>query len=362
MTRPARVTVDLAALRHNLERVRALAPGRRVMAVIKADAYGHGIERAARALAGADAFGVSCLEEAQLLRAAGVTRPIVLLEGPFARTELADIAALGLDVVVHSPAQLDMLEHASLPRPLTAWLKVDSGMHRLGFDPEEAQEAYRRLKTCAVVAPAIRLMTHFARAGVADDGMTARQMARFETACAGLPGERSLANSAAILTCPESHGDWVRPGLMLYGVSPLAPAIGAAHGLRPAMALHSELIAVRRVRAGEPVGYGAAWTCPEDMPIGVVAAGYGDGFPRHAQSGTPILVDGARCAIIGYASMDMLTVDLRAAPGARVGAPVELWGPALPIEEIAGHAGTVPYELLCGVHRQRLSFIENGEG
>ena len=362
MTRPARVTVDLDALRHNLQRVRALAPGSRVMAIIKADAYGHGIERAAKALSSADAFGVSCLEEAQRLRESGVLLPIVLLEGPFSGTELDEIARLNLDIVIHCPEQLALLEKSKLSPPLGAWLKLDSGMHRLGFDPADVQPAWQRLRACGAVRAPIRLMTHLARAGNPGDAMTALQLQRFAEICAGLPGERSIANSAAILSCPESHAQWVRPGLMLYGVSPLLSGRGADYGLRPVMGLHSELISVRQVRAGECVGYGASWSCPEDMPIGVVAAGYGDGFPRHARSGTPILVGGARCAIIGFPSMDMLTVDLRAAPAAQVGTAVELWGANLPIEDIAAHSGTVPYELLCGVHRQRLRFTEYGQG
>jgi alanine racemase len=362
MTRPARVTVDLDALRHNLQRVRALAPGSRIMAIVKADAYGHGIERAARALTGADAFGVSCLEEAQRLRDAGVLLPVVLLEGPFAATEFKDIVALKLETVIHSPAQLEMLSESGVRGLPGVWLKVDSGMHRLGFDPDDVRGAWDRLRSESIATGPIRLMTHLARAGIPGDTMTSQQLRRFAGICAGLPGERSAANSAAILSCPDSHGNWVRPGLMLYGVSPMTTGQGGDLGLRPAMTLSSELISVRRVRAGEPVGYGAAWICPEDMPIGVVAAGYGDGFPRHARSGTPILVDGRRCAIIGFPSMDMLAVDLRNAPDAVVGTPVELWGPDLPIEEIATQAGTVAYELLCGVHRQRLSFRENGPG
>ena len=362
MTRPARVTVDLDALRHNLHRVRALAPASRVMAIIKADAYGHGIERAAKAFAGADAFGVSCLEEAQRLREAGVRLPVILLEGPFSGTELSEIARLNLEIVVHCPAQLELLEKSRLSQPVAAWLKVDSGMHRLGFDPDGVRSAWQRLQACGVIGAPIRLMTHLARAGTPGDTMTVRQLRTFAEACADIPGERSIANSAAIVSCPESHAEWVRPGLMLYGVSPMLSGRGRDHGLRPVMGLHSELISVRQVRAGESVGYGASWSCPEDMPIGVVATGYGDGFPRHAQSGTPILVGGKRCAIIGFASMDMLTVDLRNAPDAQVGAAVELWGANLPIEDIAAHAGTVPYELLCGVHRSRLQFTEYGQG
>lgn len=362
MTRPARVIVDLDALRHNLQRVRALAPASRVMAIIKADAYGHGIERTANALPNADAFGVSCLEEAQRLRDAGVRRPVVLLEGPFSIAEFRYIAALELEIVVHTPAQLDQVDRAGASGPAGIWLKVDSGMHRLGFDPADVRAAWDRLRSGAAFGGPIRLMTHLARASMPGDPMTAMQLRRFAEICTDLPGERSIANSAAILSCPESHAQWVRPGLMLYGVSPLRSGNGAAFGLRPAMSLLSELISVRSVRAGESVGYGAAWTCPEDMPIGVVAAGYGDGFPRHARSGTPILVNGKRCAIIGYASMDMLTVDLRNAPEATVGTGVQLWGPGLPVEEIAAHSDTVPYELLCGVHRQRLRFSEHAQG
>lgn len=361
MTRPARVIVDLDALRHNLSRVRALAPAARVMAIVKADAYGHGLERVARALGMADAFGVACLEEAEQLHASGIHCPVVLLEGPFSGTELQAISRLGLEVVIHHPFQLELLERTRVPRPVRTWLKIDSGMHRLGFDPAAVPDAWARLHACRCVLSPPRLMTHLARAGVPGDPMTAGQLRAFETACGGLAGERSIANSAAIVAFPASHAQWVRPGLMLYGVCPIEGASAAEHGLRPAMTLCSELISIRQVKKGEPVGYGASWRCPEDMTVGVVAAGYGDGFPRHASSGTPILVNGTRCAIAGFASMDMLTVDLRPAPGANIGDRVELWGRSLPIEDIARHAGTVPYELLCGVHKQRLTFIEHGK-
>jgi alanine racemase len=360
MTRPARVIVDLSALRHNLSRVRVLAQRASVMAVIKADAYGHGIARAAQALAGADAFGVACLQEAQEILESKVRRPIVLLEGPFAAAELPQISRSGLEIVVHHEYQLQMLERTRLARPVRAWLKIDSGMHRLGFEPGSAAAAWRRLRECRSVDGAPRLMTHLARAAEAGDALTREQLRRFESVCAGLEGERSIANSAGILAWPESHADWVRPGLMLYGVSPLEGSTGAEHGLRPAMSFGSQLISVRRLAAGEPVGYGASWRCPEDMPVGVVAAGYGDGFPRHARTGTPVLVRGRRASLVGVASMDMLTVDLRAVPDAAVGDEVELWGGALPIEEVARHAGTIPYELLCGVQK-RLSFVAHGE-
>lgn len=361
MTRPARVIVDLAALRHNLSRVRALAPGTRVMAVVKADAYGHGIARAAQALAAADAFGVACLEEAQEVVEARVRRPIVLLEGPFAASELPQVSRSGFEIVVHSEAQLEMLEKTRLAKPIRCWLKIDSGMHRLGFEPAAAAAIWRRLRECRSVDGAPRLMTHLARAAHPGDELTREQLRRFSFACRGLEGERSIANSAGILAWPDSHADWIRPGLMLYGVSPMEKSAGTQHGLRPSMSFVSRLISVKRIAAGEAVGYGAAWRCPEDMAVGVVAAGYGDGFPRHACTGTPVLVRGVRTAIIGVASMDMLTVDLRPLPDAAVGDEVELWGSGLPIEEVARHAGTIPYELLCSVQK-RLSFVAHGEG
>jgi alanine racemase len=360
MTRPARVIVDLSALRHNLSRVRALAPGTKVMAILKADAYGHGIARATPALAGADAFGVACLEEAQEIMEARIRRPVVLLEGPFAASELPQISNSGFEIVVHHESQLDMLEKTRLARPIRCWLKIDTGMHRLGFEPAAAAAAWKRLRACRSSEGMPRLMTHLARASHPGDELTGEQLRRFETTCRGLEGERSIANSAGVLGWPDSRADWVRPGLMLYGVSPMENSAGVDHGLRPAMRFASRLISVKRVAAGESVGYGAAWRCPEDMAIGVVAAGYGDGFPRHAKTGTPVVVRGRRTTLIGVASMDMLTVDLRPVPGAVVGDEVELWGGALPIEEVARHAGTIPYELLCGVQK-RLSFVAHGE-
>ena len=356
MTRPARVVVDLDALRHNLARVRRFAPGARVMAVVKADAYGHGIERTAAALDGADAFGVACLEEAQQVRAAA-QQPVVLLEGPFTGAELECISRSGFEIVVHHHFQVEMLERVRLARPLRVWLKVDSGMHRLGFEPGEAAAVHARLQRCKSVAAPLRLMTHLANASNAEDDFTAVQIETFGRACAGLEGERSIANSAGVIAWPDSRCQWVRPGLMLYGVSPLSGTRASDHELRPVMALRSELISVKRLKRGDAVGYGGAWRCPQDMEVGVVAAGYADGYPRHAQSGTPVLVKDRRAGIVGIPSMDMLSVDLRNVSGAAVGDAVELWGPELPIEEVAEYAGTAPYELLCGVHK-RLSYVE----
>jgi len=331
------------------------------MAIVKTDAYGHGITRVARALSSADAFGVACLEEARQLRGSGIVQPIILLEGAYAAAELQEIGQLELDMVVHDVIQIEMLESARPEKPINVWLKVDSGMHRLGVLPGVFQDIWRRLQECRSVAKPVRLMTHLATASERTHPMTHMQLTCFKKLCGHLPVEKSIANSAGIIAFPESHADWVRPGLMLYGVSPLSDSTAADDGLAPVMSLRTEVIAVKKLHAGEPVGYGATWHCPEDMPVGVVAAGYGDGYPRHAPSGTPVLLNGQRVSLIGRASMDMLIVDLRKQPDARVGDPVVLWGDGLPIEEIAQHAGTIPYEILCGVHK-RVQFVEHGEG
>jgi len=359
MTRPTRALIDIEALRANLRRVRAAAPGARVLAVIKANGYGHGLVRSAGALRDADGFGVVSVEEGVVLREAGAAHPIVLLEGFFEPAELPEIARHRLSVVIHDERQLMALERASLPRPLSVWLKIDTGMHRLGFAAAQAQEAWRRLRVCAAVAPRIRLMTHLACADEPGIPVTAEQLRVFAEATAGLQGERSIANSAGILRSPASHADWVRPGLMLYGASPFADSVGADEGLRSAMSFMSRIIAINHLRRGDPVGYGGTWVCPEDMPVGVVAVGYGDGYPRHAAPQTPVWLRGRRAAIVGRVCMDMLCVDLRGFPDAGVGDDVELWGAHLPVEEVARAASTIPYELLCGV-APRVPFIESG--
>jgi alanine racemase len=358
MTRPAQVVLDLPALSHNLQRVRALAPGRRVMAVIKANGYGHGLIKSAAALRGCDAFALACLDEALLLHEAGVNHPMVLLEGFFSTREFPDLVRHRIAAVVHHQEQLRMLESERPHGPLAVWLKVDSGMHRLGIAPDQVAAVYQRLKALPGVALQ-GLMTHLASADEREDPATPQQLECFSRATSAYAEPKSIANSAAIVAWPQSHADWVRPGIMLYGVSPFAAETGADHGLRPAMGLHSQLIAVNRFRCGERIGYGGEWCCPEDMTVGVVAIGYGDGYPRHAPSGTPVLVNGQRVPLIGRVSMDMICVDLRSQPAARVGDPVCLWGPALPVEEIARCAATLPYELLCRVTpRVRVSQAE----
>lgn len=324
------------------------APGRRVAAAVKADAYGHGLIQVARVLE-ADAFAVAAIEEALVLREAGIDRTILLLEGVFEAAELPLCARHGLEVAVHHPEQVRMLELARLERPVRVWLKIDTGMHRLGLEPETTPAVFQRLRDCSSVAPAMGLMSHLARADERDCDYTLRQLQTFETATAGLLGERSLANSAGILGWPRTHFDWIRPGIMLYGASPFLDTLAPDEDLRPVMTFLTRLISIKRLRWGEPVGYGGTWVCPEDMDVGVAAVGYGDGYPRHAPSGTPVLVNGREAALIGRVSMDMITVDLRRRPEARIGDPVLLWGEGLPVERIARAAGTISYTLLCGV-------------
>lgn len=294
MTRPARAAVDLRALRENFEKVRQAAPASQVMAIVKANAYGHGLLPVARALPAADAFGVVGIEEGITLREAGFDRRIVLLEGPFEPADLRLVSGYRLDIVLHHAGQLDWLEQATLARPVDVWLKIDSGMHRLGFAPGSAVEIVARAQSLRQVGD-VRFMTHFACADEADNPATSIQLERFDAALGGLAGERTLANSAAVLNWPQTHADWVRPGIMLYGASPATGQTAGALGLQPVMTFSTRLIAVNACRKGDRIGYGGSWECPEDMPVGVAAVGYGDGYPRHAGNGMPVLVKG-HCA------------------------------------------------------------------
>lgn len=346
--RPAKAIIDLAALRHNLREARRRSTGAKVAAIVKANAYGHGAARVLPALAEADMLGVACIEEAQDLREAGACQPILLMEGVFQADELPLCASLDFEIAVHEPGQLAMLETASLERPLTIWLDVDTGMNRLGFRPAEALVAFARLRDCAAVAE-IRLMTHFASAEEPTVPATRHQIERFSRAAKGLGLARSFCNSAGVLAWPEAHAEWVRPGVMLYGISPLPGRSGADEGLLPVMTLTTGLIAVREVAAGETVGYGGTWRAAALTRIGIAALGYADGYPRQAPSGTPILVHGTPTVTVGRVSMDMLAVDLTALPDAAVGDPVTLWGAGLPAERVAACAGTIAYDLLCGL-------------
>jgi alanine racemase len=356
MSRATLATIHLGALRRNLARVRERAQGAKVMAIIKADGYGHGLERVARALGDADAFGVAALGDGLRLRAAGMASRIVVLSGPDEAADLVEFRRLRLDAVVHHESQLRWLEADRDPRTLRVWLKLDTGMHRLGLTPGEAGGAHERLRALANVAEIV-LMTHLAASDEFDNDLTTRQVAAFEAATSELAGARSLANSAALLGWPPARGDWVRAGGLLYGLSVIPEKTGSDLGFEPAMTLSTRLISVKNIKRGESVGYAATWQCPEDMPVGVAAIGYGDGYPRSAPSGTPVLVDGVRAAIVGRVSMDLIAIDLRTAPTAEVGDRVVLWGRGLPVEEIAENAGTISYDLTCGMTK-RVLFVE----
>lgn len=359
MSRSATATIHLDALRANLVRVRELAGAAKVMAVVKADAYGHGLERCARALNAADAFGVASIADGLRLRAAGHRQRIVVLSGPDAPADLAEMRRLRLEAVIHHESQLAMLEAETGGEPLEVWLNLDTGMHRLGFPPARAAELRARLAALPAVDPAIVLMTHFAASDEFANDQTARQIAAFTTAARGVEARHALANSAALLGWPAARGDWVRVGGLLYGLSVVEGKTGADFGFAPAMTLTTRLVAINRIARGERIGYGATWECPEDMAIGVAAIGYGDGYPRSATSGTPVLVGSEPAAVAGRVSMDLLSLDLRRAPHAKVGDTVTLWGPTLPAETIAQHANTISYELTCGVTR-RVLFAEDG--
>lgn len=348
MSRNTIAQIDLAAIRHNLTVVKKLANASQIVCVVKADAYGHGLSRVCRTLDQADVLAVATTGEGFSCREQGWKGRLLLLEGPSNAEELEDAYALGAEMVVHHESQLQMLVRRGCEPPAALWLKIDSGMHRLGFPPNEAVEVHGKLTQIAGRHPII-LMSHFACADDRSSSMTERQIQVFDAAVAGLTGSVSLANSAAILNYPQSHRDYVRPGIMLYGVSPCSDRTATGIGLRSAMTLTCELIAINQVSKGESIGYGAAYTCPQDMLIGVAAIGYGDGYPRHAQNGTPVLVNGQRSLLVGRVSMDMITVDLGLVPDARVGDVVTLWGKGLPLEEVAKWASAIPYELICGV-------------
>ncbi len=354
MTRPATMHIDLDALYHNFSRVRALAPNSKVMAMVKANAYGHGAVRVAQALAGADAFGVACLEEAIELRNAGLQNRIILMSGFFDPNELPMISELGCEIVIHQFWQIDALQQATVSSPIKIWLKINSGMNRLGFCLNDFGEAYAKLSSCKNIIFPINVMTHFSDADSAEKKKTELQIKKFYDVANNLPGEKSLVNSAGILSFSNASAEWVRPGIMLYGVSPFPDKIGYDHDLKSVMTLTSEVIAISRCKKGDTIGYGSAYQCEENMPVGIVAIGYGDGYPRHAKSGTPVLVNDKICLLVGRVSMDMISVDLRSCADAKVGDFVMLWGSDLPIEYVAKQADTIPYELLCHVRRAHI--------
>ncbi|MEZ8101954.1 alanine racemase [Vibrio bivalvicida] len=338
--------INLEALKHNLAQIKQQAPNSKVMAVVKANSYGHGLRHIAKNATGADAFGVARIEEALQLRACGVVKPILLLEGFYSSGDLPVLVTNNIQTVVHCEEQLLALEQAELETPVVVWLKIDSGMHRLGVRPEQYPEFVARLKACRNVAKPLRYMSHFGCADELDKTTTNEQTELFMTLTEGCEGERSLAASAGLLAWPNSQLDWVRPGIIMYGVSPFNDRNAEQMGYQPVMTLKSHLIAVRDVKAGESVGYGGIWTSQRDTKVGVIAIGYGDGYPRTAPNGTPVLVNGRKVPIAGRVSMDMLTVDLGANAEDKVGDEAILWGKALPAEEVAYHIGTIAYELV----------------
>ncbi len=344
--------LDANALRHNFARARSAAPHAAIFAAIKAQGYGHGLLWCADVLADdCEGFAVATVGEGVALRERGLDRHrICILNGALDHDDLAACSAHRLEPLIHQPWQTEALSRGRLPRPLRTWLKIDSGMGRMGVPAAEAADWHRRLQACADVEPPVGLMTHMACADDRGDEYTTRQTDCFEQAIEGCDGPRSAANSACVLGWPRTHGDWIRPGIMLYGCSPFVEGAEPELDLRPVMTLTSRLIAINRLRKGEAIGYGRTWTCPEDMPVGVVAIGYGDGYPRHAANGTPVLVRGHRVPLVGRVSMDKITVDLRGLPEAVPGDEAVLWGEGLPVEEIARSAGTIGYELLSGVH------------
>ncbi len=353
--RATKAIINLKAIQHNLSVIGQLAPDSKIMAVIKADAYGHGICQVANSLNNADAIAVACIDEAIKLREAKVTLPIVLLEGFFSYDELSLIQALDLQIIVHQQSQVDALvkfsQKSNHPQPITIWLKFDSGMNRLGLTQAEFLSAYQALADLNLIKT-INLMSHLACADDINHVMNVTQIDRFKQVIQSVSIKQnqaiSMANSAGVIAWPESHFDWVRPGIALYGCSPMKGYKGSAHHLIPAMTLESQLFATRQLVAGDSVGYGSSWIADKATRIGVIAIGYGDGYPRHIEEGTPVWIKDKLYPIVGQVSMDMLTIDL-GQDDIVLGERAVLWGEELPVETIAEHANTIAYTLLCGV-------------
>jgi len=352
VSRLIRAIIDTQALRHNLNVIRARAGRARVIAVVKANAYGHGLVSAALAIQDAGAFAVARLEEGMSLRAAGITARVILLEGVFSRSQLEDAAQDQLDLVIHDTRQIELLEQTGGAARFALWIKIDTGMNRLGFAPRDFPAALKRIRMLRSAPRELRLMTHLACADERDGEVTRAQLERFAAACEGLRLETSVVNSAGLLcgAAPDSH--WVRPGLALYGASPFEDSTAADFGLQPVMTLVSSVLTVREVSKGERVGYGGAWTAPRAARVAIIAAGYGDGVHRSFAPGTPVLIRKQRAPLVGRVSMDMIAVDVTGIAGIDVGTPAILWGEGLPVEEVARHAGTIPYELLCSVSQR----------
>jgi len=362
MARLTRAIIDLPALRHNVQRVRESTKKQRIIAIIKADAYGHGAVRVANSIqTQVDAFGVACIEEALELRDNGIKQPIVLLEGFFEIDELPLVVQHDFELVIHHAHQVNQLLKTHLKNPIPIWLKVNTGMNRLGFEPQAVPKICAKLTARSEIAYPLRLMSHLSCADDVENSYTLQQFNKFSTLVSQFKTEASFANSAGILGWQQTHFDWVRPGIMLYGVSPFLQTIGKQNNLQPVMQLESVLTSIKICEKGAAIGYGATWQCPESMPVGIISIGYGDGYPRHAPSGTPVLLNGQRVPIIGRVSMDMIAVDLRSQPNAKIGDSAILWGDGLPAEEIANLSGTIAYELLCNVNKRVKRIEKNSE-
>jgi alanine racemase len=353
MSRPTRAIIDLAALRHNYGLALSLSESGQAMPIVKANAYGHGATNIARALEPmAPALGVACIEEAVELRDAGIKKPILLLEGFFSSEELVLAAQHNFWLMVQSDLQLQALESARLSQPVNCWLKLDTGMHRLGFEPSAARQLYSRLQACPNVADEVVLATHFACADDLDGIFTSQQIQLFRRHTDGIAAPCSLANSPGLLGWPQARAQWNRPGFMLYGHSPFSQPHPQAAALQPVMTLRSEIMAIRDVAVGESVGYAAAWTAHRLSRIATVPVGYGDGYPRHAESSTPVLINGQRAQLVGRVSMDMITIDVTDVEDVTIGSEVILWGKDLSANEVAEHAETIGYEIMTRLHNR----------
>ncbi|OUT79612.1 MAG: alanine racemase [Betaproteobacteria bacterium TMED22] len=351
--RPIRAIIKRDALRHNISAIKKLSGGSKVFGVVKADGYGHGLKRIYHGLSALDGLAVIEMEAASYLRAQGDNRPILLLEGVFSPQEMRDAIRLNLDLVVHSFRQIELLRQIDLGKPLNVFMKVNSGMNRLGFPVDDVAQCYRALKDCAAVK-SITTMTHYADAD--NERGVSWQDAKFSQAVDSLGIPTSKSNSAALIRFGSNAQGWIRPGIMLYGVSPVESLSALSMDLMPVMTLKSEIISVQNLNAGDRVGYGGTYTAKCDLRIGIVAGGYGDGYPRAMRNGSPVLVEGVRVPLVGRVSMDSLAVDITKVPAANVGSSAVLWGEGLPVEEVAEHAGTISYELLTRVTR-RVPFV-----
>ncbi len=366
LMRNTRVAINRSALLHNITIVKQHAPHSQIIAMLKANAYGHGAAQIADILVQAnciDAIGVALLEEALPLRKQHPNIPIIVFQGINQADELHITADNNIQLVLHTAKQINLLQQTTLTKPVQVWLKINTGMNRLGVSPKHAAHLWQQLHDCESVAKPIRCMSHFANANLLNDPKTEQQLACFNKTVDTFADdsssiECSLAKSATILHVPNAHRDWVRPGLMMYGASPVASTTASDYHLQPVMTLHANIIAIQQCQAGDHVGYDGTWQCPQAMPVGIVNIGYGDGYPRHVPNGTPVLINGKRAGIVGRVSMDMLAVDLHELPDCEIGTPVVLWGNGLPIEEIATYANTTAYELLAQINSRVIRVIE----